>query len=906
MPRVPHSTYRLQLHEGFTFQDAAAIADYVRDLGISHIYSSPYLQAGPGSMHGYDVVDHHRVNRELGGEKAHEAFSKKLGELGLGQVLDIVPNHMSVHRENRMWWDVLENGPSSRFATFFDIDWNSAEEKLRDKVLMPVLGDQYGRALSRGEIKIAREGSCFTINYMDQAFPMAPKSIAWPLGRGAALAPSDTLNFLAASFARLPAPESTERQVQLSRHRDKVVLQKLLTRLCEEEPGVCKAIDQAIEEINANIEAVDELLSIQNFRLAYWRTSDQELGYRRFFDVNSLIGLRMEREYVFDETHELILYWIEKGVLDGIRIDHPDGLRDPKQYLERLRKKAPDAWIVVEKIVEPGEWLRQDWPVQGTSGYDFLNVCNATLVHPEGLAQLTDIYRDFTHQPTDFADITFEKKTKVAKEALASDVNRLATIFVAICESNRNFRDFTRADIRRAIRNLAACFQIYRTYVVADRKEITDEDREHFQQAIDEAKRRKPEIDASLFDFLSDVLQLKITGDKEAEFVARFQQFTSPVMAKGVEDTAFYDYDRLTSLNEVGGNPATAGLSIADFHSYNAQMQATFPQTMTTLSTHDTKRADDVRARLAVLSEMPARWAAKLKKWSRMNSSFRTGHYPDPNTEYFLYQTLLGAWPIDAERTKQYMQKAMREAKLETAWTANNKEYEEAVDSFVDSILASEPFLQELNQFVTRINMPGRINSLSQTLLKCVAPGVPDLYQGGELWDHSLVDPDNRRPVDYDERRRLLTAIQGKPVAGVLPELHAQFDSGLPKLWVLHKALLLRKELPASFGAEAAYEPLLAQGPRQDNVLAFQRAGNVIAIVQRFPHQGNGLWSGTTLTLPDGRWTDRLSGSSYRGGTTRVGNLLDRFPVALLVRDGASSDTLNPAGAAHTSGIPVA
>lgn len=883
MPRTPRSTYRLQLHKGFTFADASSIADYLRDLGISHVYSSPYLQAGPDSMHGYDVVDHHRVNRELGGEEAHEQFSRRLQELHLGQVLDIVPNHMSVHRENRLWWDVLENGPSSRFASFFDIDWNSAEEKLRDKVLMPVLGDQYGRVLSRGDIKIAREGTTFLVKYFDQAFPMAPRSIAWPLGRGAALAMSDTLNFLAASFARLPSPESVDRSVQMSRHRDKAVLLNLLSRLCEEEPVVCKAIDEAIEEINGNVDSLDELLNQQNFRLAFWRTSDQELGYRRFFDVNSLIGLRMEREHVFDETHELILYWIEKGVLDGIRIDHPDGLRDPRQYLERLRKRAPDAWIVVEKILEPGEWLRTEWPVEGTSGYDFLNVCNAALVHPEGLKQLTEIYRDFSKQPMNFEDIVFEKKTKIAKESLASDVNRLANIFVEICESNRDFRDFTRADIRRAIRNVAASFQVYRTYVMADRNEITEEDRRRICQAIHEVKGRKPDIDGCLFEFMADVLSLRVTGAKEAEFVARFQQFTSPVMAKGVEDTAFYDYDRLTSLNEVGGNPATDGLSLNQFHEYNSHVQATFPLTMTTLSTHDTKRADDVRARLAVLSEMPARWAAKLKKWSRMNSSLRTRQYPDPNTEYFLYQTLIGAWPIDADRAKQYMQKAMREAKLETAWTANNEAYEQAVEKFIDGILASDAFVQELEQFVGRINRDGRVNSLTQTLLKCMAPGVPDLYQGAELWDHSLVDPDNRRPVDYERRRELLKGIKDYSPAEFLRTLGEHFEDGSPKLWVLYQGLRLRNERPASFGADAAYAPLLAQGTKADHVLAFGRGGDVIAVTHRFPHKLNNIWSGTTLSLPVGQWTDRLSGLSHRGGTVRLGSLLERFPVALLV-----------------------
>ena len=886
MARIPHSTYRLQLHQDFTFDDAAKIAPYLRELGVSHVYSSPYLQAGPGSMHGYDVVDHHRVNRELGGAEAHERFSTRLGELGLGQILDIVPNHMSVHRENRMWWDVLENGPSSRFSTFFDIDWNSAEERLRDKVLMPVLGDQYGRVLAKGEIKLVREGNCFLVKYGEQAFPMAPRSLAWPLGRGAALAPSDELNFLAASFARLPEPTSTEREVQMSRSRDKTVLQKLLKRLCSEEPRACAAVDEALEEINSNVDALDELLGQQNFRLAYWKTSDQELGYRRFFDVNSLIGLRMERQYVFDETHELILYWIEKGVLDGIRIDHPDGLRDPLQYLERLRAKAPDAYIVVEKILEPGEWLRTEWPVEGTSGYDFLNVCNALLVKPDGMEALTAIYRDFTGQPTDFAEITFEKKTNVAKETLASDVNRLANIFVQICETNREFRDFTRADIRRAIRTVAACFHVYRTYVVAGENEICDDDRTHIREALREAAERKPDIDPCLFGFIGDVLTLKITGVREAEFVARFQQFTSPVMAKGVEDTAFYDYDRLTSLNEVGGDPSRNGLSIDEFHDYNAHMQSTFPLTMTTLSTHDTKRADDVRARLAVLSEVPDRWSSQLQQWSEANRGLRTGNYPDPNTEYFLYQTLIGAWPIDADRTKTYMQKAMSEAKLETSWTNKNEAYEKAVASFVDGLFARPGFLESLKNFVGEIGRSGRVNSLTQTLLKCVAPGMPDLYQGGELWDHSLVDPDNRRPVDYTCRAELLKQVKGMSPETFTETLEKRFeDEGSPKLWVLYQALQLRNTHPECFGADAAYMPIAAEGAAADHAVAFSRGASVIALGQRFPQTVAGDWRDTSLELPEGTWIDRLSGVRHTGGRVNVQSLLSRFPVALLVRD---------------------
>lgn len=896
MQRTPLSTYRLQLHAGFTFDQATEVADYIRELGVSHVYSSPYLQAGKGSMHGYDVVDHHSINGELGGEAAHGRFSQRLGSLGLGQVLDIVPNHMSVDRQNRMWWDVLENGPSSRFATFFDIDWNSAEEKLRDKVLMPVLGDQYGRVLSRGEITITREGVHFLVQYGDQAFPMAPRSLGTILSRAAEMTPSDTLNFLAVSFARLPAPDSIERSVQLARHRDKQVLEGLLTRLCAEQDSVCRSIDQAVAEVNGNIDALDDMLNTQNFRLAFWRTSDQELGYRRFFDVNSLIGLRMERKYVFEETHELILYWLDQGVLDGVRIDHPDGLRDPRQYLQRLRERAPHAWIVAEKILEPGEWLREDWPVQGTSGYDYMNQCNGLLVHPDGMQRLSDIYTEFTGERDSFLEVSLEKKNRISKETLASDVNRLANIFVAICEANRDSRDYTRAEIRRAIRNVAACFGIYRTYVVAGIP-VTDQDREEISAAVEEAKGRKGEVDAGLFDFMRDVLTLKVTGEKEAEFVARFQQFTSPIMAKGVEDTAFYCYNRLVSLNEVGGNPGLNGVSVDQFHAYNAHMQSTFPTTMLTLSTHDTKRADDVRARLAVLSETPARWVAKLKRWSRSNAKYRTVAYPDANTEYFLYQTLIGAWPITADRVREYMQKAMREAKRETSWLNNNQSYEDALNRFIDSILKDEFFCTDLQSFVNRIDRDGRINSLAQTLLKCTSPGVPDLYQGGELWDHSLVDPDNRRPVDYDLRRGMLSDLVGRPVGDAARYALEHFSDGSPKLWVIHQALQLRLERPTSFDRNGSYTPLPAQGAKADHVVAYRRAEDVIALVPRLPHRLGNNWSGTAVMLPEGRWTDRMCGEVYEGGgTIRVATLLDRFPVALLVKDSQSSADVDVRG----------
>ena len=733
MKRAPTSTYRLQLNQHFTFHHAAAIADYLAELGISHVYCSPYLQAAPGSMHGYDVVDHERLNQELGGEDGHALFCARLHELGLCQVLDIVPNHMAIGPENRYWWDVLENGPSSRYATWFDIDWHSSEVKLQNKVLIPVLGDQYGKVLAAGQIRLEQQGHRFQIRYIDHLFPISPRSLGIILLRSAESIHDDTLGFMADSLSRLPLPDASDPALLQERHRDKDVIYSLLDRLCNEQPETCTAISRTIQAINADIDALDELLDRQNYRLAYWRTADQELGYRRFFDVNTLIGLRMERQHVFDATHRRVLEWLASGVIDGIRIDHPDGLRDPQQYFVRLRAQAPHAWIVAEKILEPGEFLRDQWPIDGTTGYDFLNVCNRLLVHPDGMREFTSIYNDFVRRTEDFDSLAHDKKLSVEQEALGSDVNRLASLFVEICESNRDRRDYTRAEIRRAIREVAACFSIYRTYVVAERNEITDEDRREIERATAAAKQYRQDIDGGLFDFIADVLTLRQRGVLESEFILRFQQFTSPVMAKGVEDTAFYCFNRMIGLNEVGGSPAEDGMTVEQFHQYCAHMQSTHPRTMTTLATHDTKRADDVRARLAALTEMPPRWRSAVHRWSRMNARFRTRGFPDRNTEYFLYQTLIAAWPISHDRLLAYMEKAVREAKEHTSWTQQNREFEDALRQFIAQILQAPEFLRELEAMVARVHRAGYKNSLAQTLLRYTAPGIPDTYQGGGI-----------------------------------------------------------------------------------------------------------------------------------------------------------------------------
>jgi (1->4)-alpha-D-glucan 1-alpha-D-glucosylmutase len=885
MTGTPSSTYRLQLHKKFTFDDAAAIAGYLRDLGITHVYTSPYLQAAPGSTHGYDVVDHRRVNQELGGAEAHQRFCERLAELGLGHILDIVPNHMSLGRDNHYWWDVLENGTSSRYASFFDIDWQPQEERLRDKVLVPILADQYGRVLQAGGIKVVRKSNFFQVEAAGQEFPASPLSLPAILVRAADYAKSDTLNFLAASYARLPLPEFWDRRLILMRHRDKTVLNSLLARVCAEENNLCEAIDRSIAELNENLDALDDFLNQQSYRLAYWKTAVQQLGYRRFFDVNTLIGLRIEREHVFEETHALIFEWLASGMVDGLRIDHPDGLRDPLEYFRRLRQAAPNTWIIAEKILEPDEFLREDWPIEGTSGYDFLNVALALLVEPKGLAELGRIYADFTGRSTDFAAIAHEKKRDVAQEALGSDVNRLASLFVNICESNRNQRDYTRADIRRSLREVAACFQVYRTYVVPAREEITEIDRATIAAATEYAKQTRQDIDGGLFDFLRDVLSMTVSGKLESEFVARFQQFTSPVMAKGVEDTAFYCYNRLTALNEVGSNPARDGLSVQQFHDYCTKMQATHPATMTTLSTHDTKRSDDVRARLAVLSEVPETFAAAIERWSEHTRQYRA-EIIDAGTEYFYYQTLIGAWPITIDRMQAYMEKAMREAKEQTSWVANNKPYEDALRSFVERTMTDESFLAELAEFVDGIKYAGWSNSLAQTLLKYTAPGVPDLYQGSELWDLSLVDPDNRRPVDYALRRQLLQQMQQLPVAQItVAQIMARIEEGLPKLWTIHRTLHLRRAHPEWFDATAPYTPLHVTGSRRHSALAFSRGGRVVTVVPRFHLARTGGWADTTLKLPRGRWTNWLTAAGYESGPVAMADLLRDFPVALLTRE---------------------
>jgi len=817
---TPSSTYRLQLHSGFDFDAAVAVAPYLAALGVSHAYTSPYLQAAKGSSHGYDVVDHSRVNVELGGEEGHQRFCQALGENRLGQVLDIVPNHMSIAgRDNRWWWDVLRQGRRSRYAGYFDVDWNSPEPKLRGKVLMPILGDHYGRVLDAGDIKLVQEPDGLVLHYFEHELPIDPESLA-----GGDL---------------------------------------------ERDP----------ERLAADPEALHELLERQNYRLAPWRTARQDPDYRRFFDVNSLAALRMEEGEVFQETHALVLGWLAAGVLDGLRVDHPDGLRDPRQYLERLRQAAPGAWIVVEKILAAEERLPADWPVDGTTGYEFGNRLTALYVDGAAETPLSRFYAQFAGIDEGFAEIAYRSKKLVLGKLLASDLRRLTANFVRVCEGNRLYRDFTRFAIGEVLAEFIACLPVYRTYARPG-EPVSPADRAPIEAAAGEAKRRRPDLDPELVDFLVAILLGEHTGGEEANLVARLQQTTGAVMAKGVEDTAFYVYNRFVALNEVGGDPGRFAIGPETFHAATLETARTHPAGMLTSSTHDSKRSEDVRARLALLSEIPGEWTAAVLRWSALNARHRRAGLPDRNIEYHLYQTLVGAHPIGPDRLLPYAEKAAREAKTHTSWTAVDEDYERAVREFVERALADSEFLAAVDGFAGPLVGPGRVNSLAWKLLVLTAPGVPDLYQGSELWDLSLVDPDNRRPVDYDLRRRLLGELDGLAAE----EAWARPGEGLPKLLVVQRTLQLRRRRPAAYGPEGTYRPLVAHGPKARHAVAFARAEEVVTVVPRLVLGLAGEWAGTELELPPGQWRDEFTCAVVDGGRQPLANLLGRFPVALLAR----------------------
>jgi (1->4)-alpha-D-glucan 1-alpha-D-glucosylmutase len=901
------ATYRVQLHGGFTFDDAAAIVGYLADLGVSHLYCSPYLQAARGSTHGYDVIDHGRLNTELGGAPAHARLTERLAGRGLGQVLDIVPNHMALAgRANAWWWDVLENGPSSCYAAHFDIDWDPPQHKLAATVLMPVLGDHYGRVLEAGELAVERQGGSFTVRYHEHEAPLSPRMLDGLLSRAAADAGSPELASLATALGRLPHATRTDPDAVAQRHRGKEELRAALASLCADWPQIAAAIDRQIEVLNADPDALDELLSQQNYRLAYWRTAAEELSYRRFFDIETLVGLRVEDEAVFADTHRLVLGLVAAGTVDGLRVDHVDGLADPQGYLERLHQAAAGAYVVVEKILAADEELPASWPVAGTTGYEFLNRVNQLFVDPGGESAMLAGYARFTGQEAAYPEVAHAAKLQILHEDLAAELERLTGLLADVCERHRRQRDFTRRELRDVLREMIAAFPVYRGYARPGRP-ASSADRAQVAAAVAGARQRRPDLDAELVGFIGALLTGEVPGEAEASFAVRFAQLSAPVMAKGVEDTAFYRYYPLLSLGEVGGDPGRFGIPAQEFHRDMADAARRWPQAMLTLSTHDTKRSGDVRARISLLSELPERWEHATASWAERNKKYQQNDLPDANAEYLLYQILVGAWPIDAERAGAFMAKAAREAKVHTSWTDPSEQYEDALAAFVAAILADPDFVAGLEAFLAehRLVERGRVSSLAQTTLLLTCPGVPDLYQGTEVWDLSLVDPDNRRPVDYAARRSLLDALAGAGPRAAL----ARADDGGPKLWLIHRLLDHRQRHPAAYGPASGYEPLPVTGPKADHAVAFTRTGGLAVVVPRLltglggspgsrigPRDGrdggderrdwNG-WDGTTVTLPGGGWVDVLTGEEPdvgADGAVSVESLLARFPVAVLGR----------------------
>jgi (1->4)-alpha-D-glucan 1-alpha-D-glucosylmutase len=936
MNATPRATYRLQFNRDFTFADADALVDYLADLGISHLYASPFLKARPGSTHGYDIIDHNQINPEIGAIEQLNALTDRLKHRGMGLVLDFVPNHMGIGGDDNAWWlDVLEWGRLSPYAEFFDVDWRAGRPDLVGKVLLPVLGEPYGAILEKGEIRLRfdpGDGS-FSAWYYEQRFPIAPQRYAALLRNAVAPAEhSEALKRLTDGFARVSERRGTRRRAAI--HAEGTRLKAELAEFAGREAALAAALQRAAESINgeagnaASWRRLHALLEAQSYRVAYWRVAADEINYRRFFNINDLAGIRIELPELFERVHRLVLRLVAEGRLQGLRIDHIDGLFDPAAYCRRLQHDAAAAaglpegafYITVEKILAPYEALR-DWPVAGSTGYDFIREAGGLFIDPAGAAPLLRAWRRFTGRTVRFEAVLYAGKRRITEVNLASEAEVLAGEFHALSRSHLRSRDFTRNGMRAALDEVIAAFPVYRTYV--SEAGAGAEDRRYIDWAVAQAKKRWPGSDTSIFDFIHGVLSLDLAqrgsgyGQTTVRQLAmRFQQLTGPVMAKGAEDTAFYRYVPLLALNEVGGDPGRFGVSVAAFHHMSQERAKIWPAAMLASSTHDTKRGEDARARLAVLSELPGEWARRVALWARLNR-LRRGEVdgepaPDRNDEYFFYQTVLGAWPLDlatedaaglgafAARVQATMTKAVREAKERSSWSNPNAEYEAMLGRFVAGALDGSrpnPFVADMHGFVMRLARPGAINSLAQTLVKLAAPGVADTYQGGELWDYSMVDPDNRRAVDWHLRRRLLDELVERFGTGEIgrqpfAELAAQWRDGREKLFLTWRALALRARAPTLF-AGGAYRPLATSGRHGDRLCAFARIANgaiAVAVVPRLvlPLLGEGGtidWGDTAVELPEGdSWRDVLAQRPLgrRDGAIAAGDLLADFPVALL------------------------
>jgi (1->4)-alpha-D-glucan 1-alpha-D-glucosylmutase len=961
---VPGATYRLQLNADFSFFDAARVVPYLAALGATDLYASPYLKAVPGSRHGYDVVDPNALNPELGGREGFEALVRALGAQGMGQVLDFVPNHMAIGAFNPLWMDVLENGPSSVWAHVFDIDWNPIKEELANKVLLPILGDQYGAVLERGELKLAFESGGFHLDYFEHRFPVTPRQYPQILNHRLEqlreVLPAGDVHFedylsIASALSRLPPRSEREPERIAERHREKEVVKRRILALCEACPKVRAFIEENVRIFNGtpgdprSFDRLDTLLREQAYRLAYWRVAAEEINYRRFFDINELAAIRMEDPRVMQLSHALVFRLIGEGKLNGLRIDHPDGLFLPADYFARLQEayaltvakalflerhglargaelgppldaewaaaapllrarvreeaaRGPGSplfrplYVVVEKILAHDERMPGSWAVHGTTGYEVMARLNGLFVDERNARALDEIFARFTGLRLDYAELVYQKRRQTMADSLSSEIQVLSRQLNRIAERDRRTRDFTLDSLRRALVEVLACFPVYRTYLSA-LGQPDEHDRRFVEAAVRRARRKNPMVNASLFHFIRDLLLGP--GDEAAseevraerlQFVLKLQQVSAPVMAKSVEDTVFYVYNRLVSLNEVGGEPDVFGAGLEAFHAVNRERLERWPGALTATSTHDTKRSEDVRVRIDVLSELPGEWRRRLATWSRLNrrSRVRVGEAlaPDRNEELLLYQTLIGAWPFEAlepyrpaegrsasgplvrglepyrpaegrsasgplvraldpealaafcARIQEYMQKAIKEAKVNTSWMNPDDEWDRAVQRFVAALLdpaRSERFWRDFLPFQRKVARAGALNSLSQVALKVASPGVPDFYQGSELWDFSLVDPDNRRPVDWERHVEALAWLDARLEEGerdaLARELFEHFEDGRIKLYVTSQALRARRSFSALF-SQGEYLALPASGERARHVVAFaRRRGEESAVV---------------------------------------------------------------------------
>lgn len=897
--RVPVATYRVQFNQDFRFENATAIIPDLHRLGISHLYASPIFAARSGSTHGYDVIDPNRLNPALGSEEDFEKMVGALQQRSMGLLLDIVPNHMAASPENAWWMDVLENGPASPYATYFGIDWRGPRDRIQDKIFLPTLGEPYGRVLDRGEIRVSYEPCGLFLNYFQHKLPVAPASYA------KALRPDDPsadglreLLLLLDSFERLPSRVSTELQA-FERQKEKDALKQRLWDLSRRDDEVRQHLDRRIEHFNAQtsegIDALDDLIQQQAYRLAFWKVATERINYRRFFDVSDLIGMRVELPEVFEAGHRLVLELVRSGKAEGLRIDHIDGLAEPLEYQQRLA--TDNLYVVAEKILERSEELPDNWPVQGTSGYDFLGMMNSAFVEPHGLEQLSKHYETIQQSRSTFDDIAYQRRLHAIETMFSGEMQDVGAHLVWLAEEDRNARDMSRRDIFRAILEVTACMPVYRTYT--NSFEVSASDRDHIAEACRRARAVNPKIHPDVYDFLERVLSLRFKRWMPESsrmdwlvFVRRWQQLSGPIMAKGVEDSAMYVYNRLISMNEVGGT--SEAVSPEELHAFFGRRRERWPHTMNATSTHDTKRSEDVRARINVLSEIPNEWTRLTTRWSRWMGERRVG--VDANEEYFLFQTLVGAWPLNESevgdfraRMKAYVIKASREARTHTSWLQPDEAHEAALQAYIDALFDDQRFQASFRPFCERVSFYGAVNSLSQLLLKVTAPGLPDFYRGTVSWDFSLVDPDNRRPVEFAP----LTDFLWKP-----RELLETWKDGRLKVFLTERLLGYRQGNRELF-ENGDYLPAPVTGKRAPNVFAFMRTSagcSTLIVVPRFATQlsattrlplGIRAWLDTAIAIGSSapkRWKNVITGAtlSVRDGELPLHRILEHFPVAVL------------------------